>query len=305
MILKRETVGLFDQENDKQQFVTECDRRLEDRMETAVKKLTSTSDLRLFGLTGPTCSGKTTAARKLTDYLEDHGMTVHIISIDDFFYDKEYLHRRAHQSSDIEIDYDSEETIDMELLEEKTESLLSFRKTLLPHFDFQSGLRKEGECILPSEKDVFLFEGIQVLYPKVEAILNRYHARNLAIFPSSQLMIDGVMFEPNEIRLYRRLVRDFRYRSASAEFTFYLWKSVRENEEKNIFPNIHRCCAEIDSTMAYEIGMLKPYLQPLLQQIAPQNLYFESAQQILDKIERIQPISDQYLTEKSLYKEFI
>jgi uridine kinase len=146
------------------ELVAEGDRSLESRMRCVSRNIATNSDQRLIGLTGPTCSGKTTAARLFTDYMETHGHTVHVISVDDFYYDKEYLTRRAEADPNIEIDYDSEDTIDVELLAARTESLLACRPTRMPRFDFQTGERVDGGIITPRAGDLFLFEGIQILF---------------------------------------------------------------------------------------------------------------------------------------------
>jgi len=286
-------------------FVQICDRRFERTLDRVVRKVARTPDLKLIGLTGPTCAGKTTAANKLTDYLEHHGHRVHVISIDDFYFDKEYLNRRAEEDPDIEIDYDSESTIDVELLSEKAESLLSGQPTEMPKFDFQTGTRVRGETIDPQPEDVFLFEGIQILYPRVNQILCRASYQSIYICPASELEIDGQVFVPNELRLMRRLVRDYYRRASKPDFTFYLWESVRANEEKNIFPNAHRCHEFIDSTMAYEVGMLKPHLQRILAEVSEDSSYYGAAQQIIKKIARVRTVPSEYMTANSLYKEFI
>ncbi len=304
--MKHHTVELFDTGTVLQRFVDTCERQFEERMERAISSLRDVRELRFFGLTGPTCSGKTTAARKMTELLEEQGLCVHVISLDDFYYDKEYLHQRAEEDPDIEVDYDSEETIDIELLSDVAEQLFAGEKTFIPHFDFKSGMRAGGVLIEPKANDVFLFEGIQTLYPRVSEILDRHHSyRSIAICPQSAIVADGNLFLPNEIRLYRRLVRDYRHRATEPEFTFYLWQSVRENEEKNIFPHLDTCHASIDSTMPYEIGMLKPYLEPLMNEILPQSAFYRQAQEILKKLRGIQSISADYIPERSLYKEFI
>jgi uridine kinase len=298
-------VGLFDEEK-KKNTVEYYDRALEEHIDQAIAHIEEVPELRLLGLTGPTCSGKTTAARKITTHLEQRGLRVHVVSVDDFYFDKEYLHRRVASDPDVEIDYDSEDTIDVDLLAEITESLTACRPTQMPRFNFGPGTREIGEYITPGKKDVFLFEGIQILYPKVNEILNNGHTyRSLAICPCSSIEIGGEVFSPNEIRLCRRIVRDYYRRDTSPEFTFYLWKSVRENEEKNIFPNMHLCHATIDSTMPYEMGMLKPYLIPLLRQISETSPYFEEAKALSLRFRDIQDISASYMTENSLYKEFI
>ena len=251
------------------------------------------------------CAGKTTTARKLTSCLKEHGHRVHVISIDDFYFDKSYLERRADLDPDIEIDYDSEDTIDVALLEEKVDQLLQYRETRLPRFDFNTGMRCEGTLITPRPEDIFLFEGIQILYPKVRSILNRGIYKCIYICPQSELVQGGEVFESNEIRLMRRLVRDSIHRSAKADFTLYLWQSVRANEDKNIFPYVHVCDYNIDSTMPYEIGMLKPYLEELLGGFTEKDPFWKDATEVLRQLKNIPTVSAEYIRPNSLYKEFI
>ena len=303
--MNRISVALPKNEDELRAFVQICDARFERSLDKVVRKVARTPDLKLIGLTGPTCAGKTTAANKLTDYLQTHGHRVHVISVDDFYYDKEYLNRRAEEDPDIEIDYDSESTIDIDLLAEKAKSLLDGYETLMPRFDFQSGKRVEGERICPREEDVFLFEGIQILYPGVNQILSGETYKSIYICPFSELELDGRVFVPNELRLMRRLVRDFYRRASKPEFTFYLWESVRANEEKSIFPHAHLCHEFIDSTMAYEIGMLKPHLQRILSQLTKDSPYYAQAQEMLKKIARVRAVPSEYMMPNSLYKEFI
>ncbi len=287
------------------ELVLQSDRNLERRMEEVANQISAIPSLRLIGLTGPTCSGKTTTARLLTEVFEKCGRRVHVVSIDDFYYDKEYLQARADRDPDIEIDYDSEETIDVELLAEKTEELLACRETKMPRFDFRSGARVEGVTVSPRPDDVFLFEGIQILYPRVDAILRQKDYRSIYICPTSSVQIEKEIFDSNELRLMRRLVRDYLYRATDPDFTFYVWQSVRDNEEKSIFPHSHTCNYFIDSTMPYEVGMLKPYLEKILGRLTPKSRFYEEAQEVLRQLTHVQPIPSSYMTPNSLYKEFI
>ncbi len=292
-------------ELEKQELVAGSDLAFEYVLEERAEEIAQTPNLRLLGLTGPTCSGKTTAAKKLTERLQAHGHRVHIISIDDFFYSVAGTRNRTTVDTSREIDYDSEEAVDLEWLGEAAESLLSGKPTQLPRFDFRTGLQGMGEILVPQAEDVFLFEGIQVLYPKVNAILNGPAYRSLYICPEASIETGGEVFLPNEIRLMRRLVRDYRYRASPPQFTFYLWQSVRANEEKLIFPHAHLCGDRIDSTHAYEIGMLKPYLCSLLEEVPADSPYRKSAEEILARLVQVERISSDYMTPNSLYKEFI
>lgn len=291
---------------EQKRLVQKSDAAFETTAQRKVSAFSGFSDLKIIGLTGPSCSGKTTAASKLIEHLEKSGRQVIVVSLDNFFRDVETIRRKGATGQMAEIDFDSEEAMDLELLDRTVESLLSSKTTILPKFDFHTGkLDLNGELLTPSPDAVFLLEGIQVLYPGVDAILSRVSYKSIYISPETSIVTGGERFDPNEIRLMRRIVRDYRHRSSSAEFTFFLWKGVRENEERAIFPFRHRCSESIDSTLAYEVGMLKPYLVPLLQNYSPEALFFKEAKALLQKLETVQPIPSGYLTPNSLYKEFI
>ncbi len=303
--LKSILVEPFATEEEKAHFVAEQDALLESRMGKVADRIASHADLKLIGLTGPTCAGKTTAARKLTQTLKKCGRRVHVVSIDDFYYEKSYLDARSGVHASTELDYDSEDTIDIGLLQETVERLLSCQATQLPKFNFKNGCREEGEHIAPTEEDVFLFEGIQILYPKVYSLLHGDRYRSIYICPLSAIHAGDEIFLPNEIRLMRRLVRDQLHRSSAVDFTLRLWQSVRKNEELHIFPHVSLCDEFLDSTMAYDVGMLKPFLDALLTGYSQDDPFAAQAEQILKKLERVQPISHAYIAQNSLYKEFI
>jgi uridine kinase len=114
-----------------------------------------------------------------------------------------------------------------------------------------------------------------------------------------------VTYTPNDIRLLRRLVRDYYFRSSEASFTFFLWDSVRKNEEKNIFPYVNTCDEQLDSLMGYEIGMLRPHLDHILSQIPLSSVYRDQGDAILRHISGVQPLSSAWLPQHALYREFV
>ena len=303
--MKRYQVGSNLTEKEILHLVEMGERGFSDQLLRLSNQLLGQEDLHFLGLTGPTCSGKTTTAEMLTDAFENAGKQIHVISIDDFYYDKDYLQAMAEKKGLASLDYDSEDTIDMALLEECIGTLRGQKRTVLPRFNFATGQREVGEEISPSSKDIFLFEGIQVLYPRVDSILQGNGYRSIHIAPQSAVETGGEVFEPNEIRLMRRLVRDYRFRNSSPQFTLSLWQSVRENEERMIFPNVHRCNYSIDSTMPYDVGILKPFLEEILLRLSPDDGGYQTAQTILSELRGVQPLSSELIPEKSLYKEFI
>lgn len=286
-------------------FVLACEEDFEKRLNDTITKMEKLSALRFITLSGPTCSGKTTAAKKIISEFAKIGRAVNVISIDDFYYDKDILHKKSALKGDVEIDYDSADTIDIDELGVFIEKIEHADELLCPIFDFNSGCRTGYRKIVCGENDVFIFEGIQALYPEITSILDRYGYCSVHISPQSSIELGGEIISPNELRLLRRLVRDRNFRSTSAEFTFKIWDSVRANEEKNIFPYADACTFYIDSTFAYEINILKPFLLQTLRELEQVSLYAGEASAILERISEVEEISTALLPRDSLYFEFV
>ncbi len=260
--------------------------------------------IKAVSLCGPTCAGKTTTAKKLTKILEGMGKRVHILSIDDFYYDREVLKKR---SKGREIDFDSPETIDTKEFALTVREIFDDDETVVevPTYDFKTGRRGEPRLIPVDDRDIFIIEGIQVFYPNVYSVINSYPTTSIYINTSRSIKSGSVIFPPAELRLLRRIVRDFYRREASPEFTFTLWRTVRDNEDKNIFPYCGKAKLNINSTVGYEIGMLKPYLDEILPMVPKTSDYYDTAQEILQKISSFSTIDKKYLAPDSLFHEFV
>ena len=285
-------------------FIAQCDREFEILLAESVKTLCQKNSSRVLGLTGPTCSGKTTAANKLLAYLGDEKKRVITVSLDDFF--KDQFSRSSLIGADPEkLDFDSPDTLDTELLGSFVDELFSKGRAKKPIFDFVSGDRSRWVDVEFDDDDILLFEGIQVLYPSVLSVIEAHGGAVLGVRPESPIEIGGVVFEPDFIRLCRRLVRDSNFRGASPEFTLGLWESVRRNEETNIFPYMHRCDVKIDTTLAYEMNVLAPYLRRVLSGVDRNDKYYAQCVNILNLIEGIVGIESFVISPDSLYREFV
>jgi len=296
-------------EQEARAFVRECDEAFFKRLDTVSGEISENKKITVIGLTGPTCSGKTTMANILISKLKRVGKRVHVISLDDFFHDRERLDSMNKEG---EIDYDSPDTIDIGLLSECASAILKGDRVVLPKYDFLTGRRVRGDVVDADEDDTFIFEGIQVLYPQVSSLFGDNDSyKSIYICPKSEIYAGGKLFLPNHIRFLRRLVRDFNFRGASADFTMYLWDSVRRNEDKFIIPNAHTCNYIIDSTLGYDINMLAPYLKQLLSMPhakrgrISESEYRATADAILEEIAGVEEMHKSYLAEGSLYREFI
>lgn len=287
------------------EFIENCDKKFDEALSLAAHRVFSGEE-KIIGLTGPTCSGKTTAANKLKSIVEEMGKKMQVISLDDFFKDEFSKQKIDRNTSDADgLDFDSPDTMDMPLLSEFVHDLFSKGRAMKPTFDFKTGTRPEYNEIVRHEDDVFVFEGIQVLYPEVVNLLGSEGSKTLLVCPQSAIKIGERVFEPNEIRLLRRIVRDKNFRDTNANFTMSLWESVRRNEENNIFPNVGENCVIVDTTQAYEINILKPYLLTDLEIITPDSKHYETRMQIEEKLRGIGDADSAFIGKNSLYKEFV
>ena len=286
------------------EYIRKCDDAFEKELFDVADAILQ-SRARVVCLSGPTCSGKTTAASMLAKRLSHDGRNVHIISIDDFYFDREYLHRLSEKKGLDKIDYDSADTIDLKALRTFVSEVFLGEEIHCPVFDFKKGERDGYRTVRADTRDMFIFEGIQAIYPQVTELFLPIGYISVYISPRRGLSVSGETVEPNDIRLMRRLVRDSNFRGADPEFTLRLWETVRKNEEENIFPYLDGCEYHIDSTLDYELGILRPYLEKLLSGIPDDSKYLKKARAILMSIAPIEPINSQLIGEESLYREFI
>ena len=283
-------------------FVRDCEMDFDQRLSASIRGIVRDRDMRCITLSGPTCAGKTTAAHKLTDEIKAIGRNAKIISIDDFF----------HASGEIDVldktlDYDSVDAIDLDYFSICVHSLLSGVPAMLPYFDFQVRKRTRYSEYRLDHRDVVIFEGIQAVYPEVTALLEPYGYKSIFVNVSEDVTVNGVLFSKNDIRLARRIVRDFRFRAASPEFTLHIWDNVRKNEEKNIFPHVRSEAYLLDSFQPFELFMIGQFVMPLLDTVPRESRYYRLSRDLFDKFYAIRgnEISPEYLSEDSLYREFL
>lgn len=287
------------------QWIKNCEESFAQQIYDITEDICNKRDIRVIRLFGPSCSGKTTTAKHLISFFKRFGKRAHVISIDDFFYDRDYLRELSLKKGLKEIDYDSPDTIDCEGLDAFVEQIFTDDKVRCPVFDFKTGTRAGYKIMNIDDDDVFIFEGIQAVYPKVVEMFKKHASVSIYILPQSDVLAGGICFESNEIRLMRRLVRDYNFRNTSPDVTFGNWDSVRDNEEKNIFPYVGKTDYVVNSSMPYEIGVLKPYLMALLTDFNPEDSHYEISKSIIERIAQIEAIPSDLILEGYLYKEFV
>ena len=287
------------------QWIKNCEESFAKQIYDITEDICKKRNVRVIRLFGPSCSGKTTTARHLISFFKRFGKRAHVISIDDFFYDREYLKELSEKKGLSDIDYDSPDTIDCDELGKFVEEIFCDDKVICPIFDFKTGMRSGYKTMNIDEDDIFIFEGIQAVYPRVVDMFKNHDSASIYILPQSDILAGGVCFESNEIRLMRRLVRDYNFRNTTPDCTFANWDSVRDNEEKNIFPYVGDSDYVVNSSMPYEIGVLKPYLVALLSDFDEGDPHYLVAKNIIDRVAKAEAIPSDLILDGYLYREFV
>ncbi|MBE6657571.1 MAG: hypothetical protein E7604_03910 [Ruminococcaceae bacterium] len=286
---------------DIREWITACESKYTHQIADAVKSLLSVPHLQIVTVTGPTCSGKTTTAHLLTAALEAAGRCVFPVSFDDFFKNRACLPILPSGR----VDYDTVAALDLETLARCLDKLIAEESCDLPLFDFQSGCRNGVCCYQPRENDVILLEGIQAMYPEVRAHLPHDVTRSVAILPTQTVSTPDGMLDARELRLLRRLVRDARTRNSDAEKTLSMWEDVCANEDISIYPYLDCADIRIDSSMAYEVGVIRPMAEAVLSGLSRDSVHRAYADSLLARLSHIDILPPDDIPDDSVFREFI
>lgn len=293
----------FKSRDEEKRFILSCEDNFNRQVEECAERILE-SNTRFVMLSGPSCSGKTTASSRIVSAFSKKGVRVKVISIDDFYFSRALLEKRAKEAGK-PIDFDSPATIDLEGLRDAMLSLRQGGIAYLPHYSFKTGERDRMDAFDASSVDIFLFEGIQAIYPEVLSLLSDEPYFSVYIRPASSIAAGGELFESHELRFARRLVRDFRYRSAEPDTTFMLWEGVRANEKEYLEPFEYSVDFRIDSTMGYEPAMIRELYLSYLSAVKPDSPYYERAKLLLSEYDHVPSLSSDFLPDDSIFREFI
>ena len=252
---------------------------------------------------GPSSSGKTTFAHRLAIQLQSFGLRPHIISMDDYFVNRE--------KTPIDIDgnynYEAFEAIDIDLFTDDMLDLLDGETVEMPHFDFKIGKRVYRKNYLTlDEDDILIIEGIHGLNPKATKDLPDENKFKIYISCMTSLNIDEHNRIPStDARLLRRMVRDARTRGNSAQHTFELWPKVRAGEVENIFRFQDDADAVFNSMLIYELAVLKQFAEPLLFNVRQNEAPYYEAKRLLKFLEYFVGVDTASVPTNSLLREFV
>ena len=260
-------------------------------------------DVKMVLIAGPSSSGKTTFAQRLGIQLQLNGLKPVTISVDNYFVERE----QTPVDSDGKYDFEAIEAVDMKLLNEHIERLLNGEEVEMPTFNFTTGSKEyKGNKIKLGKDDIIVMEGIHCLNDRLTAQIPRNKKFKVYISALTVLNIDEFnRISTTDSRLIRRIVRDSNFRSYSAIHTLKMWNSVNRGELKNIFPFQEEADAMFNTSLIYEICVLKKYALPQLEAIDNRSIEFSEAKRIREFLKYFEDIPDDLVPTNSLLREFI
>ena len=260
-------------------------------------------NMRLVLISGPSSSGKTTFAKRLGIQMRIVGLNPVLISLDDYFLEREQTPRDANG----DYDYETIDALDLKTFNEHLERLFAGESVEIPRYDFISGRRQwHEEPLRLDDRSVLVVEGIHGLNPRLtEKIPDEYKFRIYVSVFTTVMMDDMNRISTTDNRLIRRIVRDNATRGSDAVSTLRRWGSVRTGEEKYIFPYQENADVMFNSSLLYELPVLRRYVEPLLYKVPDTVPEFGEAHRLLKFLNNFQTISPEEIPPTSLLREFI
>ena len=255
-------------------------------------------------MAGPSSSGKTTTCNKLCMYLRSFGMNPKTISMDNYFVAREDTPKDKNGN----YDFECLGALDLKLFDKQIADIINGNEVATPIYDFVSGKPRynAGDVIKLDKKDVLIIEGIHALNPKILSDISRKKKYKIYISPLTCLNLDDQnRISTSDNRLLRRIIRDNRHRGNDVNYSLKKWASVRVGEEKNIFPFQDEADVIFNSSLIYEIGVLKTYVEPLLYSVDMDSPYYEEAKRLINMLKMFLPIPSDDIPKDSILREFI
>ncbi len=275
------------------------EKKISDIADNIVKR----RGVKVILIAGPSSSGKTTFAKRLGIQLRLNGLKPVTISVDNYFVER----KDTPLDENGKYDFECLEAIDLKLFNDHLNALLNGEEILCPTFDFKLGTKQyNGEKMKLADDEILVIEGIHCLNDKLTESIPKDKKYKIYISALTVLNIDYYnRISTTDSRLMRRMVRDHNFRGYSALHTLQIWDSVNRGEEKYIFPFQEQSDSMFNTSLIYEICVLKKYLMPLLAQIDNTHPEYSEAKRLHEFLKYFEDIDDKYVPENSLLREFI
>ncbi len=263
----------------------------------------SKDNKRIVLISGPSSSGKTTFANRLAIQLRVNGKRPVTISMDNYFLNREDTPR----DEDGEYDFEAIEALDVELFNRQLNDLINSREVEIPIYNFIKGCREcVGQKLRIDDDQIIIIEGIHGLNEKLTSSIPRERKFKIYVSALTSMNIDDHNRIPTtDTRMIRRIVRDYKFRGSSALSTIKRWPSVRRGEKRNIFPFQEEADIMFNSALIYELGVLKPFAEPLLAEIDNSYEEYSEAKRLIEFLSYFLPVEPDEIPSNSILREFI
>jgi uridine kinase len=257
---------------------------------------------RLVFIAGPSSSGKTTFAKRLSVQLLAHGIAPFSFEMDNYFVERD----KTPVDENGEYDFESLQALDLKQLAHDLKHLIAGESIQMPNFNFVTGQREIGEVAQLDHDQIIIMEGIHGLNPNLLPDISPEMSFRIYVSALTQLNLDRHnRVSTTDTRLLRRVVRDARERGYNCLATISRWESVRRGEKRYIFPYQEHADSMFNSALAYELPVLKSLAEPLLLQVPLGTPEFIEAKRLLAFLEWFIPCDDELVPDNSILSEFI
>ena len=298
--LNKRTVGTLGGD-----LVRVCEAYHEKQIASIADEIAKRRDrLRVILIAGPSSSGKTTFAQRLSVQLRINGLKPTAIGLDDYFVDRGLTPK----DEDGNLDFEALDAIDIHLFNEHLSQLIQGEEVSLPRYNFVKGQREwNGRTLQVTPEQPLIIEGIHGLNDALTSSIPKGRKYKIYVSALTNLNVDDHTRIPTtDVRLLRRLVRDAQFRGHSARETIARWPSVRRGEERHIFPFQEDADTMFNSTLVYELAVLKNHAEPLLAAIHSDVPQYSEARRLLRFLSHFHPMSStEDIPKNSILKEFI
>lgn len=284
-------------------FINLCEAHHNNMLSDLGRQIKANIDnIRLICIAGPSSSGKTTFSNRLKSELLSYGIKPIRISLDDYYLSKSEVPLDENGQPDLE----ALDALDVPLFNQNMIDLIDGKEVTLPHYNFKTGKREEGPTVKVSREQLIIIEGIHALNEKMTISIPKKQKFKIFIAPQEQINLDN--HNPvslTNIRLIRRIVRDFKFRNSPPEQTLEMWPSVRRGEFKWIYSTQEDADFVFNSLLFYEHCAMKKYAMNVLSKIDSNSPYYIQANRLIKYIKYFLDMDDKWVPCNSLLQEFI
>ena len=275
----------------------------DENIREVAEKVSKDKNIKAIYISGPSSSGKTTTSKKLALYLNAKGYDTLVISTDDYFVERKDTPRKPDGSYEYEI----VEALDIKLFNNHIKSLLNGDEIIKPTYNFITGEKEyKGKPISLKENQILIVEGLHAINERLSSSIDKKNKLKVYISPFTPVGLDRHNhISTTDLRLLRRMVRDYKHRGYSATDTLEAWKGMRSSEEEYVYPYQREADMVINTSLSYEIGVLRTYAEPLLYSVDKNNDCYEEAIRILKFLDGFLAIPSEYVPYTSVLREFI